>query len=187
MMEDQQIIDLYWNRDESAITQTNDKYAAYCRYIASGIVADPEDTEECLNDAYLALWNTIPPRKPNNLTTYLGKIVRNVSLNRWKRSTAQKRKSTQVPLTLEELSECIPASNGEEQVLDRMALVASLNSFLEGLTQEHRRIFMARYWYLRPVKDIAEEYGITESKVKMSLMRSRAKLRQELEKEGVTV
>ena len=186
-MEDQQIIDLYWNRDESAIAQTNEKYAAYCRYIVSGIVADPEDTEECLNDAYLALWNTIPPRRPNDLTAYLGKIVRNVSLNRWKRCNALKRKATQVPLTLEELGECIPAGGDEEQVLDRMALVASLNSFLEGLEQEQRRIFMARYWYLRSVKDIAEEYGITESKVKMSLMRSRAKLRQELEKEGVTV
>ena len=115
-MEDHQIIDLYWNRDESAIAQTNEKYAAYCRYIASGIVADPEDADECLNDAYLALWNTIPPRRPNNLTAYLGKIVRNVSLNRWKRSNAQKRKSTQIPLTLEELSECIPAANSEEQV-----------------------------------------------------------------------
>lgn len=184
-MEDQQIIDLYWNRDESAISHTNEKYAAYCRYIAGGIVADPEDVEECLNDAYLGLWNSIPPRRPENLTAYLGKIVRNVSLNRWKRSHAQKRRLTQVPLTLEELGECIPSGHDEEQVLDRMALTATLNTFLAGLEQESRKIFMARYWYLRPVKDIAVEYGFTESKVKMSLMRSRAQLRRLLEKEGV--
>ena len=186
-MEDQQIIGLFLNRDESAIAQTNEKYAAYCRYIASGIVADPEDVEECLNDAYLGLWNSIPPKKPNNLTTYLGKIVRNVSLNRWKRSNAQKRRMTQVPLTLEELAECIPSEQSEDQVLDRMALVASLNDFLGSLEQEPRRIFMARYWYLRPVKQIAEEYGISESKVKMSLFRSRAQLKQRLEKEGVAL
>lgn len=180
-MDDRKLIDLYLNRDASAADLTREKYAEFCKYIASGIVADPEDVDACLEKALEELWNSIPPRNPRDLASYLGRIVRNVSLNHWRQSPAQKRRASQVPLVLGELGACISANNDNAQPLERSALVQILNQFLGGLDPESMRIFMARYWYLRPVEQISAELNISDDHVKLSLENTRALLRQMLD------
>lgn len=186
-MEDDQIIKLYWERSEDAITQTAVKYGKYCHTIAYNILGNFEDSEECVNDTYLRAWGIIPPRRPKKLSVFLGKITRNLSLDTYRRYTAEKRGGGQMVIALEELGGCIPSDESMERVLDEMELVALLNGFLASLSAEHRKIFMRRYWYVSSIKEIAQDYGITESKVKMSLLRSRNQLKELLEKEGVTL
>ena len=181
-MEDKRIIELYWQRSEEAISQTTSKYGAYCRSIAWNILCNQEDTEECVNDTWLRTWDTIPPQRPRGLQTFLGKITRNLSLDRWRRNHAQKRDSG-VFLALEELEECVPGCDGN--MSEDIAIRDALNGFLGSLKPEHRKIFLRRYWYLSPVKEIAEDYCIGESKVKMILLRTREKLRVHLETEGI--
>ena len=181
-MEDKRIIELYWLRSEDAISQTASKYGAYCRSIAWNILCNSEDSEECVNDTYLRAWDTIPPQRPKVFQTFLGKITRNLSLDRWRRNHTQKRDSG-VLLALEELEECVPCGNSN--MSEDLAIREALNGFLSGLKPEHRKIFLRRYWYLSPVKEIAQEYGISESKVKMILLRTREKLRAHLESEGI--
>lgn len=184
-MEDQKIIDLYWSRSESAISETADKYGRYCRRIAYNILHNHEDCEECVNDTYFRAWNTMPPNRPNRLSAFLGKIVRNLSLDRYDSYTTEKRGLGQVPLALEELEACIPSSSDTEQVIDELALAQLLNHFLSGMKSEPRMIFVQRYWYLNSIKEIAADFDISESKVKMTLLRIRKKLKEFLEKEGV--
>ena len=186
-VEDKQIVDLYWERSEAAISETDKKYGRYCRYIAYNILFNDEDCQECINDTYLKAWAAIPPHRPDRLSAFLGKITRNISLNRYKYNHADKRCGGQMPLVLEELHECIPSAENPEQIVEDIVLTDTLNRFLAALPAETRKIFMRRYWYLSSVKEIAEDYSITESKVKMSLMRSRNKLKQLLEKEGITL
>ncbi len=183
-MEDKQIIDLYWVRSESAISETANKYGRYCHSIAFNILHSHEDSEECVNDTFFNAWKTIPPQRPNKLSAFLGTITRNLSLNRWEQYSAEKRGFGQVPLALEELHDCIPAVENVEQVVDDLTLTEILNRFLSMLPKDRRIIFMRRYWYLCSIKEIAKEYSISESKVKMSLMRSRNELKRLLEKEG---
>ncbi len=183
-MEDRNIIDLYWQRSEEAIAMTASKYGPYCRSIAWNILYNSEDTEECVNDTYLRAWNTIPPQRPRILQTFLGKITRNLSLDRWRKIHAQKRESC-VLLALEELEECIPGSDGN--LSEDLAIREALNGFLRSLKPEQRKVFLRRYWYFCPVKEIAEDYGISESKVKMLLLRTREKLKAHLESEGVVL
>lgn len=183
-MEDKKIIELYWQRSEEAITQTASKYGAYCRSVAWNILYNSEDSEECVNDTYLRAWDTIPPQRPRVLQTFLGKITRNLSLDRWRMNHAQKRDSG-VFLALEELQECIPGSDGD--MSEDLAIREALNGFLRGLKPEHRKVFLRRYWYLSPVKEITEDYGISESKVKMILLRTREKLKAHLESEGIVL
>lgn len=183
-MEDNHIIDLYWQRSEDAIIQTARKYGAYCRNIAWNILCSSEDAEECVNDTYLRAWDTIPPRRPSVLQTYLGKLTRNLSLDRWRRNHAQKRDGG-VLLALEELEACVPWGNGN--MSEDLTIRDALNRFLGSLSREHRKVFLRRYWYLSPVKEIAEDYGISESKVKMILLRTREKLRARLESEGIVL
>ena len=144
-----------------------------------------QDCEECINDTYLKAWNTIPPKYPKQLSTFLGKIVRNLSLDLYDKYTAEKRGFGQVPLVLDELEGCIPAASRTEQAIDEFALAELLNHFLAGVKQEQRSIFVQRYWYLNSVKEIAENFGISESKVKMTLLRIRRRLKQFLGEEGV--
>ena len=186
-MDDKEIIGLYWARSENAVTETARKYGKFCHSIAFHILANREDSEECVNDTWLHTWNAIPPRRPNKLAAFLGKITRNLALNRYEKTSALKRGGGQVPLALEELAECIPDPNTVERQLDDKLLADLLNVFLSGLSPETRRIFLRRYWNLSSVKEIALEYGISESKVKMSLMRTRGKLRSFLEKEGIAL
>lgn len=184
-MEDRRIVDLYWARSEHAISETEIKYGRYCYYIAHNILHNNEDSEECVNDTYLNAWNAMPDKRPSKLSTFLGKITRNLSLNRWELYHAEKRGSGQIPLALEELHECIPSHNSADRIVDDMALAEILNRFLAALPKEKRMIFMRRYWYLNSIAEIAADYSMSESKVKMSLLRSRNALKQALEKEGV--
>lgn len=187
LMDDKTIIDLYWKRSETAISETANKYGRYCRRIAYNILHNNEDCEECVNDAYLKAWNAMPPKRPNRLSVFLGKIVRNLSFDRYNGYTAKKRGGGEIPLVLEELEACIPASSDTEQALDELALGEMLNCFLAGVKPEARILFVRRYWYLDPVKEIASSSGISESKVKTTLMRTRNQLKQFLEKEGVRI
>ena len=184
-MEDKQIVDLYWARSENAISETEIKYGRYCYYIAHNILHNNEDSEECVNDTYLNAWKAMPDRRPSKLSTFLGKITRNLSLNRWELYNAEKRGFGQIPLALDELHECIPSPNSADHLVDDFALAEIFNRFLAALPKEKRMIFMRRYWYLSPIAEIAADYSISESKVKMSLLRSRNALKQVLEEEGI--
>lgn len=184
-MEDKQIIELYWNRLEKAIEETSQKYGRFCHYIANNILKNREDSDECVNDTYLRAWNAIPPERPESLRAFLAKITRNLALNKWEKNHAQKREKDTVSLALEELSECVPSTDSVESVAEQMLLTDTLNMFLASLESQPRKIFMARYFYFASIKEIASEYNIGESKVKMTLLRTRDKLKQLLEKEGI--
>ncbi|MBR4289483.1 MAG: RNA polymerase sigma factor [Oscillospiraceae bacterium] len=186
-MDDKQIIDLYWVRSERAIAETDRKYGKFCHRIAFHILANPQDSEECVSDTFLKAWSAIPPKRPVKLSTFLGKITRNLALNRYEKHTAQKRGGGEVPVALDELAECIPDPNSVERMVDNRILADKLNIFLESLPAEARKIFMRRYWEVCSVQEIAEIYGISESKVKVSLFRTRGKLRAFLEQEGITL
>ena len=184
-MEDNAIIDLYFARDEQAIAETDRKYGNYCYGIANRILSSREDCEETVSDTYYKTWNAIPPRRPNKLSAFLGRITRNLALNRYNRETARKRGGGQIALAAEELAECLPDPNTVERQIEDRALAELLNRFLAGLPGETRKIFLRRYWQLCSVKEIGALYGISESKVKMSLMRTRGKLKRFLEQEGI--
>lgn len=186
-MEDTKIIELYWERSEKAIAVTTEKYGQYCRSVASNILDSKEDVEECVNDTYLQAWNSIPPNKPNCLKVYLGKITRNLSLNRVKYYHAQRRGLGQTELVLSELEGCIPAANNVEQLFDEMLLVKAIEMFLYAQPIERRNIFIRRYWYMTPIKKIAGTYGMSESKVTSLLFRMRNELKFYLEKEGISL
>ena len=183
-MDDQQIVDLYWVRTENAISETAHKYGRYCHYIAYNILHSDEDSEECVNDTYLKAWNVIPPQRPNKLSTFLGKITRNLALDRYKYNSREKRGGGQMPLVMDELAECVSATDTTNHIIDDMVLVDCFNRFLATLPAEPRKIFMRRYWYFSSIKEIADDFSISESNVKMTLSRVRNKLKQLLEKEG---
>ncbi len=184
-MDDEKIIALYWDRSEEAISQTSEKYGRYCRAVAYSILKSDEEAEECTNDTYLRAWNAIPPAKPNNLRTFLGKITRNLSLNRWEKLSAEKRGGGEVSVVLDELAECVPSSDDTESAAEDALIRDALDRFLKGLPRETRKIFVRRYWYMSPIKEIAEDFGFTENKVSVALYRTREKLRKTLEKEGI--
>ena len=184
-MDDRQIIALYNERSEAALSETENKYGRYCRTIAYNILNNEEDSEECVNDTWLKAWEAIPPRCPDSLAAFLGKITRNLALNLYKHKNREKRGGGQTMLVLEELVECVPGTDSTEDAVDEALLAEVLNGFLAELPTEKRKIFMRRYWYLSSVREIAEEYGLSESKVKMTLLRLRSKLKTVLEKEGI--
>lgn len=186
-MKDEEIVALYWARSERALAETAQKYGAYCTAIAHAILASPEDSEECVNDTWLGAWNSLPPHGPTVLSAYLGKITRNLSLNRREKNRAEKRGGGEVPQALEELSECLPHPETVEKVLEDRELEELLNRFLDTLSEDARRIFLKRYWYFCPVKRIAADPGMGESRVKMSLLRTRKALKQYLEQEGISL
>ena len=184
-MTDKEIIQLYWNRDEAAITATADTYGKYCHCIAYRILRNEEDADECVNDTWLNAWKSMPPQRPQRLSTYLGKITRNLSLNRDKLLTAQKRGMGQVELALCELEDCVSASTNLEQITDEMVLVNAIEVFLRAQPRTARNIFVGRYWYLYPIRELASAYHMSESKVVSLLFRMRNKLKLHLEKEGI--
>lgn len=184
-MEDRQIMDLFWRRDHGAIPAVQEKYGGRLLGLAQRLVGSREDAEECVNDAYLKVWNAIPPERPQCLYAYLAKVCRNLALDRLDWRNAQKRKAEVVSLTLE-LETCIPDSR-REQHLSGQALGAVLTAFLQKLPEEQRLLFLRRYWYGDSIQEIAMRYGLGESKVKTSLMRTRNRLRKYLEKEGILV
>ena len=184
-MEDKAIVELYWERRESAISESAGKYGAYLGQIARNILSSHEDCEECVNDAYLKAWNSIPPAKPDSLKAFLGKIARNLALDRYRAENAKKRGEGNAAAAIDELSELSDGRDMEESLTDRMVLKPVLEGFLRGLKDEERRIFLKRYWYFMSVKNIAEDMQLGESKVKMTLLRSRGKLKEMLEREGI--
>lgn len=186
-MDDGQIIELYCERSENAISETANKYGRYCHTIAYNILHNNEDSEECVNDTYMRAWGVMPPQRPNRLSTFLGKITRNLALNQYEKYSAEKRGSGQMPLALEELQICVPDSGSVEQAIEDAALTEIFNCFLAVLPIGTRKVFMRRYWYVSTIKEIASEYGFSESKVKMILLRARNELKHFLEKEGVTL
>jgi len=179
------IVELFFDRSELAISETSKKYGRYCHYIAYNILRNNEDAEECVNDTYLRAWNSIPPKRPNKLQTYLGKITRNLALNMLEKLTAQKRGKGQVPLVLDELAECIPDERSSTDIVEDMYIKELLDRFLDALPAETRKIFVRRYWYMSAVKEIAREYNLTESKVTVTLFRTRKKLKEYLEEKGI--
>lgn len=186
-MEDEKIIELYWSRNEEALVQTNRKYGSFCYGIAHNILKNEEDAEECVNDTYLGAWKSMPPRRPERLSTYLGKITRNLSLNRFKQYNARKRRHGQTELVLSELEDCIPSETSVEQIVEEKVLVKSINQFLWEQPEQKRNIFISRYWFLYPIRDIAKNYSISESKTASLLFRMRNELKIYLEQEGITL
>ena len=176
--DDRRIIDLYFARDEQAITETARRYGSFCLRLSLSILSDRRDAEECVNDTYLKMWNSIPPNRPHSLRTYLGRIVRNLSLNRYKANRAKCR-NRELELSLEELGDCIPMRDEEASVLP-----ALMNQFLGGLSQEERVLFCSRYWHGQTVKLIAKTHGLTPKAVTMRLSRTREKLKAFLNERG---
>lgn len=186
-MEDREIVELYWQRDEAAIAESAAKYGKYCGSIAYNILHSSEDSEECVNDTYLRAWNAIPPHRPNRLSTFLGKITRNLALNKYKGYNAKKRGEGQMELILSELEECISAKNRVEGLVDELAVVEAVNGFLAELPKLNRVVFVRRYWYLDSVKSISERLSMSENRIASMLFRMRKELKVHLEKEGITV
>lgn len=180
-MDDKSIVELFLARAELAISEAAKKYGRYCRYIALHLLGNEQDAEEVENDTYMKLWQSIPPKKPDPLKPYVGRIVRNIALNRIEEKSAQKR--GEVALVLEELSECLSDNSGEE-LGESFALRKALNSFLASLDEKTRVIFMQRYFYTCTVREIAAARGLKESAVTMLLFRTRQKLREHLNREG---
>ena len=176
-MEDSAIVELYWQRSDRAIPETDKKYGGYCHHIAYNICGSPEDAEECVNDTWLQAWNRMPDARPAALPPFLGAIVRSTAINRFRAARRQKRGGGQTELALDELSECIPAPDGVEQAVEAAQLRQAIDGFLGGLGETERKIFVARYWFLAPIGEIAGKLGCSEGKVKTSLYRTRGKLR----------
>lgn len=183
-MEDEQIVQLYWERSDRAISETAYKYGTYCRSIAQNILQNPEDAEEIVNDTWLGAWNAMPPHRPGVLSTFLGKLTRRISIDRFRTRTRHKRGGDTVTLALEELNECVPGGQDIQQELEQRELVRAIDRFLDTLPDRERRIFLCRYWYLDDIASISARFGFTRSKVKSMLYRIRNKLRTHLQEEG---
>jgi len=183
-MDDKSIVDLYFSRNEDAIIQTDKKYGRYCYCIAYNILTSKEDAEESVSDTYMAAWRAIPPRRPSVLSTFLGKITRHISIDRWRERTAAKRGGGEVPLALEELKDCVAGMQNVEMDYERKEIVKAYVKFLDTLPITERRVFLCRYWYVESVETIAEKFGFSQSKVKTMLHRTRAKLRKHFAEEG---
>ena len=185
-MNDAEIIELYIRRDESAIQETEARYGHYCHAIALNIVSVKEDAEECVSDTYLNAWNSIPPQKPDSLKTWLGKTVRNISLDLWRKNHRQKRYAGMEQL-FDELAECIPSPSNIDAELEKQQIVDFLNHWLSKLSKNDRALFMRRYWNGEPVKVLAELYHISPANLANRLYYLRKKLKKSLEKEGVVL
>ena len=183
-MEDSEIIGLFWRRSEEAVTEAVRKYGSYCRSIAGNILGSDQDTEECLNDTWLAAWDSIPPQRQNSLRVYLGRITRNLALNRRKSECAQKRGGGQAELVLDELRECIGADTRDE-VLTEIVVHDTINRFLRRQFPVRRAVFLRRYWYMEPIADIAKALGLRQGQTRTILYRMRRELKEELEKEDI--
>ena len=184
-MEDKTIIDLYFARSEEAIVETDRKYGGYCRSVAYRILRSEGDSEECVNDTYLRAWGAIPPTRPNRLSTFLGRITRNLAIDRFTRNRAEKRYAEGVAV-LDELAEVIADPSGGE-LADELTLRDALSSFVRELKPIERRLFLGRYWYICSVRELADSNGLTESNVKVTLMRLRDRLRGYLLRLGISV
>ena len=178
-MEDYKIVDLYWERKEKAIAETEKKYGKMLHSLSYSLLSSHEDAEECVNDTYLGAWNTMPSARPMYLGPFLSKITRRLSIDRWRREHREKRGGMEG--LIEELTECIPDKNTPEAEYERGRLRNELNAFLHTLTAEKRAIFVRRYFYAQELSVIAREVGVSEAKVKVTLHRLREQLKLKLE------
>ena len=183
-MEDQQIVELYWERSEDAVTETAARFGTYLYQIASRILDNAEDAEECVNDTSRDAWEAMPPHRPAVLKTFLGKITRRIALDVWRKQHAAKRGSGEIALALDELEECVSGGEDPEALVLRQEQAELVRNFVNILPAVERRVLICRYWYLDSVREIADQFGFSESKVTSLLKRSRKKLRVYLEKEG---
>ena len=183
-MEDNEIIELFWQRSQQAIVETDNKYGRRLKTLSMNILHDREDVEECVNDTYHAAWNTLPPEKPNYFFAYLARLTRNFSFGKYDYYHAQKRCVTVVELS-DEIENCIPSPNDLEQKMDSKEIGRIISEFLYKQPVEMRNVFVRRYWYMDSIKDISCIFHISESKVKSILFRMRNKLREHLEKEDI--
>ncbi len=183
-MEDSRIIRLFWERSEQAVSSLSAKYGNLCKSIACRIVGNEQDAEECVNDSYLAVWNTIPPNKPDSLPAYLGKITRNIALKKYRTNTADKRNS-RYDVALDEICECVPGGQDAYEVVAAAELTRYINRFLNTLHKNDRILFVERYWFCREIEEIAGSMHKSSNFVRVKLFRIREQLRNYLEKEGL--
>lgn len=184
-MEDEQIVELYWQRSDQAISETNRKYGRYCHTIAYNICGLSEDAEECVNDTWFRAWNLMPDQRPRLLSAFLGCITRNFAIDRVKAKNRLKRGGGEAALALDELEDCISGGVNPERALEEKELAGAIGGFVSSLPEEQRMMFVLRYWYLAPIDEIAERLSVSKSKVKSSLFRSRGRLRAYLQEEGL--
>lgn len=183
-MEDSQIVELYWRKDADAISETSSKYGPYCFAIADNILHNTEDSEECVNDTWLHAWNAMPPQRPNVLRMFLAKITRNLSINRFKARSTEKRGGGEILLVLDELADCLAGETDVEREYEGRELEQCIRRFVRGLPERDGNVFVRRYFFTEPVAAIAERYELTENNVMVILSRTRKKLRLRLAKEG---
>lgn len=186
-MDDEKIVSLYFDRDETAIEETRRKYLHYLMKISVNVLGDPGEAEECVNDTYMKAWQSIPPERPASLAAYLGTVIRRISVSRLRRRNAGKRGGTEYDLSLEELGECVPLAgdpSAVEEEVDRAELGRAISRFLHSLPPLDRRVFTGRYFFFDSVREVADYCGVSPSKVRRILDRTREELRDSLEAEG---
>lgn len=183
-MKDQMIVELYLQRDESAIQETEKSYGNYLRTIAYNILSNIEDSKESVNDTYLNVWNSIPPHKPNVLSTYLVKLTRRASIDIYRKRSRDKRKASEYAISLSELDDCVSKGDTTAQSVDLNILAKEINIYLRTLSEEARNTFIGRYYFMDSIRDISAYYGMSQSKVKSMLHRTRIGLRTYLEQGG---
>jgi len=181
---DKEIVDAYWARNEDAIRQTQLKYGAYLTSIADNVLANREDSEECVNDGYLAAWHSMPTKRPENLAAYLGRLVRQIAIDLFRRRHAQKRYASEYAASLDELEDIIPGDGSPENSVEAAELAAAISRYLQSLPEQDRQLFLCRYYFFDSLKKAAAACGLTESGAKSRLHRMRLGLRDMLEKEG---
>ena len=186
-MDDNKIIELYWQRNEDAIKETKTKYGRYCYSIAHNILHCREDAEECENDTYLEAWQSMPPERPSILQGFLGMISRRISLDKWRKNNAAKRGGGEVALSFDELEECIPSGKSIDDEIATESLAKLISAFLESLPELEGNVFLRRYFYFDSINDICRRYSFGQSKVKMMLKRTREKLLTKLAEEGIFI
>ena len=184
-MEDEQIVDLYWQRSDLAISETNQKYGRYCHRIAYNICGTDEDAEECVNDTWFRAWNLMPDQRPAVLSAFLGRITRNRAIDCIKAKNRLKRGGGEAVLALDELEECISAGTDPEKALEEKELQTAIGKFVSELPKTDKTIFILRYWHLAPIDEIAEKLHFSKGKIKSSLFRTRKKLKNYLQEEGL--
>ncbi|MBQ8408686.1 MAG: sigma-70 family RNA polymerase sigma factor [Clostridia bacterium] len=186
-MDDNKIIELYFARDEQAISETKAKYGKYCLKIAYNVLGNYEDAEECENDTYLGVWNAIPPTRPQMFSAFIGRITRNLSLKKLRARVAEKRQGSEAVISLDELGDCVPDGQSFDEGLNEKELAEIISLFLRSLNVTERKVFVCRYWYCDPISDICSQFGFSQSKVKMMLLRTRQKLSTYLQERGILI
>lgn len=186
-MDDNMIIQMFWERDERAISEVSKKYGRHLIAVAERILLNHEDAKECVNDAYMKTWNAIPPNRPNVLRTFIGKIVKCRAVSFLRANSAEKRGGGEIALVLDELEECVSDNGSVENSFETKQIIESINEFLWKCSEFNRQVFVLRYWHCESVSDIAERFGTSENKISVSLYRTRNKLKEVLEREGFEI